>query len=168
MSEIKLPQPVVSTMPVESAEDLLAQHQSAIGRLYQTAEAAQWGLSLPQFAEALWQSCQRRHSESAPFPFEKFLDSLHVRDLAVAAACRLGLEPAWNAFVTTYRPVLYAAARAIARDEVRGRELADSLYADLYGLEIRAGRRRSLLQYFDGRSSLSTWLHALIAAPLRR
>jgi len=150
-------------MPIESAQDLLEQHQAAIARLYQAARAAQWGLSLSQFAEALRQSCQRRQSESASLPLEKLLDSLHVGDLALAAACRIGLEPAWNALVTTYRPVMYAAARAIARDDVRGRELADSLYADLYGLEIRAGRRRSLLQYFDGRSSLSTWLHAVIA-----
>lgn len=150
-------------MPIEAPEDLLAQHHGAIARLYQSAEAQRWGLSLSAFAEALGQSVQRWKPQTAPIPFEKFLNSLHARDLALAAACRLGLEPAWNEFVGAYRSVLYDAARAIARDEVRGRELADSLYADLYGLEIRAGRRRSLLQYFDGRSSLATWLHAVLA-----
>ncbi len=149
-------------MLIESPEDLLAQHQAAIARLYQSSEAARWELSLPQFAEAVWQSIRRCQSETAPLPLEKFLGSLHGRDLALAAACRLGLEPAWNEFVAAYRAVLYAAARAIARDEVRGRDLADSLYADLYGLEMRAGRR-SLLQYFDGHSSLATWLHAVLA-----
>jgi RNA polymerase sigma-70 factor len=149
-------------MLIESPEDLLAQHQAAITRLYQSSEAARWELSLPRFAEAVWQSIRRWQSETAPLPLEKFLGSLHARDLALAAACRLGLEPAWNEFVAAYRSVLYAAARAIARDEVRGRDLADSLYADLYGLEMRAGRR-SLLQYFDGRSSLATWLHAVLA-----
>jgi RNA polymerase sigma-70 factor len=150
-------------MPLDLPADLLAQHQAAVARLYDTSQAARWGLSLPQFADALRQSLQRRQSDPAEASVENFLNSLNVRDLALAAACRLGIEPAWDDFVTRYRAVLYDAARAIVRDDARSRELADSLYADLYGLEIRAGQRRSLLQYFDGRSSLATWLHAVLA-----
>ncbi len=41
--------------------------------------------------------------------------------------------------------------------------MADSLYAELYGLEVRDGKRRSLLEYFHGRSSLKTWLRAVVA-----
>jgi RNA polymerase sigma factor (sigma-70 family) len=40
-------------------------------------------------------------------------------------------------------------------------ELADSLFAELYGLS--AGKRGSLLRYFHGRSSLKTWLRAVLA-----
>jgi RNA polymerase sigma factor (sigma-70 family) len=40
--------------------------------------------------------------------------------------------------------------------------LADSLYADLYGLADAPGRR-SLFRYFHGRSSLKTWLRAVLA-----
>src|SRR4029450_13601475 len=43
------------------------------------------------------------------------------------------------------------------------RELADSLYGDLFGLGGRSGHRRSLFHYFHGRSSLSTWLRAVLA-----
>jgi RNA polymerase sigma-70 factor (ECF subfamily) len=150
-------------MPIESPEDLLAKHRDAIARLYRSSEGPRLGLSLAQFAGAVWQSVQRWQSEVSPVPLDKFLASLHARDLALAAACRIGLEPAWEEFVAAYRPVLYAAARAITRDDVRGRELADSLYADLYGLEVRAGAHRSLMQYFDGRSSLATWLRAVLA-----
>ena len=39
------------------------------------------------------------------------------------------------------------------------REIADSLYAELYGVN-RA--RRSLLLSFSGRSSLATWLRAVL------
>jgi RNA polymerase sigma factor (sigma-70 family) len=39
--------------------------------------------------------------------------------------------------------------------------LADSLFADLYGLS--AEKRGSLLRYFHGRSSLKTWLRAVLA-----
>jgi RNA polymerase sigma-70 factor len=150
-------------MPFESPAELLSQHRATVARLYESSHASRLGLSLLQFADALHQSLQRAQRDPAGDPVEDFLDSLHVRDLALAAACRLGIEAAWDELVARYRTVLYDAARAIVRDDVRGRELADSLYADLYGLEIRAGRRRSLLQYFDGRSSLATWLHAVLA-----
>jgi RNA polymerase sigma-70 factor len=150
-------------MPLESPADLLAQHRAAIARLYESSQATRWELSLLQFADALYQSHQRRQSDPADNAVEDFLNSLHAADLALAAACRLGIKLAWDDFVARYRAVLYDAARAIVRDDARGRELADSLYADLYGLEIRAGKRRSLLQYFDGRSSLATWLHAVLA-----
>ena len=43
------------------------------------------------------------------------------------------------------------------------RELADSIYADLFGLQERDGERRSLFRYFHGRSSLATWLRAVLA-----
>jgi RNA polymerase sigma factor (sigma-70 family) len=62
--------------------------------------------------------------------------------------------------VTRYRPELYAAARATGSDAAR--EIADALYADLYGVEVRDGRRRSLLEYFHGRSKLSTWLRSVM------
>ncbi len=91
------------------------------------------------------------------------IDSLHAEDLALALACKAGHPSAWEHFITTLRPSLYAASRAIARDESRGRELADSLWADLYGLDVRDGRRRSMLDYFHGRSSILTWLRAVLA-----
>ena len=61
-----------------------------------------------------------------------------------------------------YRPILYRSADAI--DPGGGaRELADSIYADLFGLQERDGERRSLFRYFHGRSSLATWLRAVLA-----
>ncbi len=62
-----------------------------------------------------------------------------------------------------YRPIVYAAARALAADESTVREIADSLWAELYGLNERDGERRSLLSYFHGRSSLATWLRAVVS-----
>jgi RNA polymerase sigma factor (sigma-70 family) len=64
--------------------------------------------------------------------------------------------------MTLFRPELYRAGRAIA-GESAGRELADSLYAELYGLREVAGQRKSLFDYFLGRSKLTTWLHAILA-----
>ncbi len=101
-------------------------------------------------------------AESSPEDLNSYLDSLHATDLALACACAAGSEPAWEHFILHFRPQLYAAARAVAGESF-SRELADSLYAELYGLEEREGGRRSLFDYFHGRSKLSTWLRAVLA-----
>ena len=69
---------------------------------------------------------------------------------------------AWSFFLECYRPGLRAAARVIAGNDA-GEDLADSIYAELYGLEERDGCRRSLFDYFHGRSRLSTWLRSILA-----
>ena len=86
----------------------------------------------------------------------------YADDLALARRCADGDEAAWEQFVRDYRPTLYRAADALAPGG-RARELADALYADLYGSIDAQGRRRSLLHYFEGRSSLATWLRAVLA-----
>ena len=58
--------------------------------------------------------------------------------------------------------MLYRAADALAPGGAL-REVADSIYAELFGLQERDGERRSLFRYFHGRSSLSTWLRAVLA-----
>jgi RNA polymerase sigma-70 factor (ECF subfamily) len=93
---------------------------------------------------------------------DRYVASLHIEDLELATACALGRSAAWDRFVLELRPVLYRAADAL--DPSGGaRELADSLYADLYGIKEAAGERRSLFRYFHGRSSLATWLRAVLA-----
>ena len=93
---------------------------------------------------------------------DRHLASLHLEDLALACACAVGDEAAWEHFVREHRPHLYRAADAL--DPTGGaRDLADALYADLYGFPDRQGKRRSLFRYFHGRSSLSTWLRAVLA-----
>jgi RNA polymerase sigma-70 factor len=93
---------------------------------------------------------------------ETYLETLHVEDLALACACSGGSAAAWDFFVAKYRPELYRAARAIG-GESGARELADSLYADLYGLGESEERRNSLFDYFHGRSKLGTWLRAILS-----
>jgi RNA polymerase sigma-70 factor (ECF subfamily) len=85
----------------------------------------------------------------------------YAADLELARRCAAGEPAAWDHFVREYRPVLYRAADAL--DPNGGaREIADSLYADLYGLKGAGPERRSLLLSFSGRSSLATWLRAVL------
>lgn len=82
------------------------------------------------------------------------MNASYAGDLELARRCAAGEEQAWERFVLEFRPVLYRAADAL--DPSGGaRELADSLYADLYS--------KSLFRYFQGRSSLATWLRAVLS-----
>lgn len=134
------------------------------GRLYRKANADRWGVTPESFANALAVSAARSFSGSNPGAreIERYLSSLHLEDLALACACAAGHEPAWEHFVRELRPSLYRAADAL---EPGGgaRDLADSMYGDLYGLAESGGERQSLFRYYHGRSSLATWLRAVLA-----
>jgi RNA polymerase sigma-70 factor (ECF subfamily) len=88
---------------------------------------------------------------------------LRLEELAMARACARGNEAAWEVFLTRYREKLYGAAYSIASEDSAARELADSLYADLYGTRSADGRRVSKLNSFTGRGSLEGWLRAVLA-----
>jgi RNA polymerase sigma-70 factor (ECF subfamily) len=135
-----------------------------VERLYRQARAERWNVSREVFAEALAASAAKAFAGTTPTArgVERYLMSLHLEDLALACGCAIGDAAAWDQFVAEQRPVLYRAADAL--DPSGGaREAADSMYADLYGLQDSEGARRSLFRYFHGRSSLATWLRAVLA-----
>jgi len=136
---------------------------AAIERFHRQAQADRWGVQLDVFATALERSARRAFpSEPEARELERYLASLHLQDMALACACGAGHAAAWEHFVREYRPALYRSADAI--DPTGGaRDLADSLYGELFGLSERDGERRSHLQYFHGRSSLGTWLRAVLS-----
>jgi RNA polymerase sigma-70 factor (ECF subfamily) len=133
-------------------------------RLYREARADRWHLPEAAFAYTLEASCNKAFSGSNPSRREisRFLSSLHLEDLALACACAEGHAAAWDHFVLEYRPHLYRAADVLDPSG-RARELADSMYAELYGIDERGEARQSLLRYFHGCSSLATWLRAVLA-----
>ncbi len=92
-----------------------------------------------------------------------FFRSLHLQELALAQACALGREPAWQHFIARYREPLTQAAIGITGSAAKGQELADSIYSDLFGVTERAGQRRSPLAYYSGRGSLMGFLRATLA-----
>ena len=94
----------------------------------------------------------------------RFVQTLHLDDLVLARACARGHEGAWEQFLFLYREKLYAAAAVITRDDCAGRELADSLYADLFGTRLnKDGRRTSKFESYSGRGSLEGWLRTVLA-----
>lgn len=134
-----------------------------VRRLYERAGAERWQLSTDAFASFLLASAQRAVGDTPDTQkLERYFSSLHLQDLALACACAEGDARAWDQFILDYRPALYRAADAL--DPSGGaREAADSLYGELFGLKSRDGERQSHLRYFHGRSSLATWLRAVLA-----
>src|SRR5437660_2671177 len=136
--------------------------------LYAQSQAGRWEISRERFASALERSAKKALSPGTVTPqkLHEYLSALHLEDLALATACADGSEAAWEHFFATYRAYLRAAATAVLRCSAGSAEacdLADSLFSELYGLADAKGSERSLFRYFHGRSSLKTWLRAVLA-----
>ncbi len=133
-----------------------------LAALYAATEAVRYGISPEQFERILQQAqtlLQPRRGDGGPAGFEK----LHFKELVLARACAQGVEIAWNDFMTSYRPMIVNAARQLCRNAAEAEEAAGSLYAELYGLKEREGKRVSLLDSYQGRGSLSGWLRMILA-----
>jgi RNA polymerase sigma-70 factor (ECF subfamily) len=138
--------------------------ESLAAQLHRQAGGEKLGLTPHAFAGVL-QEVAGKYLPAAASPSEvsDFLTHLRVEELALARACALGNETAWEIFLTRYREKLYNAAYSIVPGDANARELADSLYADLYGTRTADGRRISKLNSFTGRGSLEGWLRAVLA-----
>lgn len=146
----------------ETSEQFIERHSAALAQVYGRSRAAAYRVDPQALAEALYRgACSL--PEAGIDAVGRYLETVHAEDLAFACALMLGDSTAWDEFMARYRPILYGAARTIAHEEARARELADSLWAELYGIRNEADARRPILAYFHGRSSLRTWLHAVLA-----
>jgi RNA polymerase sigma-70 factor, ECF subfamily len=137
-------------------------------QLFSRCPADRWQLSYITFESALARSAAKRFAGRSPSvsQLEEYFSALHLDDLALACACAQGSQHAWEDFVADYRPYLRNASAAILRrpaSDPAAIEFADSLFADLYGFSDRNSGSRSLFRYFHGRSSLKTWLRAVLA-----
>src|SRR5882757_6580436 len=148
---------------LQSAPGLTSALQQIRGGLCAQSRCSEWGIPHADFERILLvvgaKYLQERAESSEAATFFK---SLKVEELALARGCAAGLERAWEVFLTRYREKLFEMALSIARDGATARELADSLYADLYGVNSR-GERVSKLASYTGRGSLEGWLRTVLA-----
>jgi RNA polymerase sigma-70 factor len=91
-----------------------------------------------------------------------YFASLNLEDLSLAVACAKGDESAWNDFYRDYRSYMINVARAMTQDAGAAEQLADSTFAELYGLRESAGSRVSKFSFYSGRGSLRGWLRAVV------
>ena len=147
---------------------LLRELEPRLAALHSGSRAAEWDLTRPQFDAALERSVAKRFADGAVSRerLEEYLETLHIDDLVLASACMEGAETAWEYFVRTYRGYLRSAAGSLMKGGHTGadaQELADSLFAELFGLVDGKRGQASLFRYFHGRSSLKTWLRTVLA-----
>jgi RNA polymerase sigma-70 factor, ECF subfamily len=137
--------------------------ESVMG-LFQRSRGAEFGLTVEEFNNILQEVCQKcLPTDAQPGEKHGLLANLRVEELALARACAAGHERAWEVFLTRFREKLYDIAGYIAKESSAARELADSLYADLYGTTVRDGQRISKLASYTGRGSLEGWLRTVLA-----
>ncbi len=135
-----------------------------VQRLYEQCGAKELGFTRPEFGEMLEEVLRRSlPQDCSQREREQFLLGLRWEDLALAQACARGVERAWDRLLVLYREKLYRAAIGIAGEESTARELADSLYADLFGMRVGKEGRRSKLESYTGRGSLEGWLRTVLA-----
>lgn len=141
--------------------------------LYQRSGAAAYDMSAGQFA-AILEEIQLKYLPAASSEqAAEFCASLRLEELALARACAAGHERAWQDFISRYRQKLHSMALHLTRDSEHASELADSLFADLYGLNMRRDHgelgpdgvqvRRSKLIFYTGRGSIEGWLRTVMA-----
>jgi RNA polymerase sigma-70 factor (ECF subfamily) len=162
-------------LPVQADERSAANHDHAfpipvslIEELWRAAEAEICGLSVAEFSRVL-SVIGEKVNHGLPLGVipdaatrAAFYRSLHIAELALAHGCALGRETAWEGFFSRYRNSLGHAAVSITGSATLGQELADLLYAELYGLRQADGERRSPLASYSGRGSLLGWLRTTL------
>jgi len=150
------PQPVVAERPAELG--------ALLDEFYQKSKGAEFGLTVESFEQVVQEVIAKYLPAKAPRSgVHDLCASLRIEELALARACAAGHERAWEVFLTRYREKLYNIAGFIAKESSAARELADSIYADLYGTGTREGKRNSKLASYTGRGSLEGWLRTVMA-----
>jgi len=156
----------MSAIPKKSARTataLPAELEKTVAELYPKSRAESFGLGREEFAGILSEIAAKHAPGASTKETQAFCCSLRIEELALARACAAGHNQAWEAFLLRYREKLFEIANYITKESSAGRELADSMYADLYGTTLRDGQRVSKLASYTGRGSLEGWLRTVMA-----
>ncbi len=131
--------------------------------LYEKSRGVEFGVTREQFDGVLGEIARKYlPADAAHHDLRELYASLRAEELALARACAAGHEHAWEVFLTRYRAKLYDIAGYITKESSTARELADSIYAELYGTATRDGQRTSKLASYTGRGSLEGWLRTVM------
>jgi RNA polymerase sigma-70 factor (ECF subfamily) len=147
----------------EPATGLPSEFETLVAELYAKSSAAQFGMSQSRLGVILAEVVGKYAGNAGASEIRTFCACLRLEELVLARACAEGNERAWEIFLARYREKLYDIGLQIAREDSAARDLADSLYANLYGIELREGRRASKLSSYSGRGSLEGWLRTVMA-----
>ena len=89
-----------------------------------------------------------------------FTERLHTRDLYLATCCAERVDAAWQRFEALYHKYVRELVRALCPRTLQALDVGEGMLVDLF-LPDRSGESR--IASYDGRSSLATWLHVIVA-----
>ncbi|HET6853944.1 MAG TPA: sigma-70 family RNA polymerase sigma factor [Pyrinomonadaceae bacterium] len=119
---------------------------------------------VPRISAAVEKYLLRNDAVTPREEISKFIDEMQADDLCLIIACERGDESAWNDLVERFTATVRSAARSASSNEDAAEDLAQSIWAELYGLRTRKdGTTASKLAYYSGRGSLAGWLRAVVA-----
>jgi RNA polymerase sigma-70 factor, ECF subfamily len=164
----------VSLTPIQPVENVAVGKVAAadapfLDEAWAASDAPSYGLTRADFNATLLAAGAERNfglpAETRPSPQQQaaYFRAIKINDLVLARACAAGHERAWERFVALYHEPLIRAAIAITGSDTLGRDLAGALYAELYGVTERDGRRRCPLEGYRGTGSLLGWLRTTLA-----
>lgn len=121
-------------------------------------------LLAPRISAAVEKYLLRDDPNTSRDAIAKFIDEMQADDLCLIIACERGDESAWTDLVERFTATVRSAARSASSNEDAAEDLAQSIWAELYGLRARKdGMPASKLAYYSGRGSLAGWLRAVVA-----
>ncbi|HEX5707961.1 MAG TPA: sigma-70 family RNA polymerase sigma factor [Pyrinomonadaceae bacterium] len=145
----------VEKLLTEGAARLLARAEEA--RALDAAAVA------PRVGRTLEKYLLRNRPEASAREVEQFIDALRADDFLLVVACERGDERAWEDMMSQFRSTVLSAARGASSNESEAEELAQSVWAELYGLRLGAGGAPAgKLAYYSGCGSLGGWLRAVV------
>jgi RNA polymerase sigma factor (sigma-70 family) len=142
-------------------------HEALLRRGFQAGVAEHGRLDLPfeDFARRALDCASRRVEESGlprtPEQTAEVLERLAAADLYLAAACDLGLPPAWQVFTERFLPRLRRFARSRGASETEAEDLTRDLPGDL-ALPPASGSARSRIGTYEGTGNLFGWLAVIV------
>lgn len=118
---------------------------------------------VPRIRAAVAKYLLKDDANASDASITEFIDGLQADDLCLIVACEQGDEAAWSDLVARFTTTVRSAARSASSNEDAAEDLAQSIWAELYGLRVRAdGKPTSKLAYYSGRGSLAGWLRAVV------
>ena len=119
---------------------------------------------VPRIRAAVEKYVLRDEPQAATGSIEDFINKLQADDLCLIVACERGDQSAWNDLVERFSATVRSAARSASSNEESAEDLAQSIWAELYGLKVSTeGKPAGKLAYYSGRGSLAGWLRAVVA-----
>ncbi|MEP6718266.1 MAG: sigma-70 family RNA polymerase sigma factor [bacterium] len=117
----------------------------------------------PRIRAAVEKYLFRDNAEASIADVNDFVDKLQADDLCLIVACEQGSDKAWTDLVERFGATVRSAARSVSANDEGADDLAQSIWAELHGLRVRAdGKPASKLAYYSGRGSLAGWLRAVV------